>query len=391
MARELIYSFGANTQGIDDGVQEVKAKLDELLRANLEHARSTNQVYSEMTSAQQDEFRARFDSEAEFQMASLELRNKRAEAEGAAMREYRDETKKLFADVTREAEDASRSIADTTEEGFGKAGDSAKDLGSTVSGELTDAFRSFDGTATGALEGTVELLGGAAALLPGVGAAAGVTFTEVGKSIISGIAGSTEAAAARAEKRIDSMYETLLDSGRNYFERAELEERIREAWDDEDMVRRATNVANALKIPVQAAMAALVENGSTAQQMLSDLNAKLEEMYDNPTGPGRLVGRFEAARDSIIQVNDEFDTTLSKVQLVRQTLDYLPGGVTDTLAAVDDLGGALDRLERPRSIPVEVGVDEALAEAERKIGAFISKHRNLRIGIGVADGTRYIT
>jgi hypothetical protein len=153
------------------------------------------------------------------------------------------------------------------------------------------------------------------------------------------------------------------------------------------MVRRATNIANALNIPMQAAMAALVANGDEAQSMLDRVQEKLDG-FEGSTAPAGYVARFEAAKDALVKTNDEFDTMLGKTQDVRQALEYLPGGVTDALTQASELGVTLDRLANPRSVtlnveantgPAEIAIERLRQRASRDLSAQFYVTQNGRV------------
>ncbi len=359
VARDLVYNFGAKTDLLDQGVQEVKAKLEELLRANLEHARATNVVYADMTAQQREEFRARFDSEADFQMAAKELRDRRAEEETRAIREHGEETRRVFGSMEKDAEQAHKKVGDSAEDGFGKASDSAKNAGDTIATELGGALNELDGTAEGAANGVVGALSGLSALIPGIGAALGAVFATVATPLIRTFFDSAD----ESEARVDKLYSYLLDSEANYLSKSALQRAAADALEDPAMVNRAEAVAAAFNIPFATAMAVLVENGDRAKEML----AEVEERFASSAGGARGIGsdvttEWIAARDALQETAGEFGTAVDRVQTLRGVLAELPGGVNETTDAAIEANLQLDRLANPRTARIELEVDTGPAE-----------------------------
>lgn len=368
-----------------DATSVAKAALEDLRRANMDHVRVMNQTFGEMTEAEQEEFRKRFDNADALQKAITDLDRRRAEAAKSVNQDYTAEYERTFGKLEDTAEDASRKVADSTEKGFERAGDAAKDAGQTITDELGGALGELDDTAQGAADGALGALRGLSALIPGVGAAIGAGLATIGSLFVRDFFDS----AKETESRVDRLYEYLLESEANYLTASQMQKAAAEAMDDDTMVQRAKAIAAAFEIPFVEAMAIIVENGATARDML----AEVEERFASSAGGARGIGtdittEWVAARDALTETVGEFDTALGRAQDLRGVIAFLPGGLHETTAAANDAGLALDRVANPRSTSIGVEVD--LEEAERKVAEWQRRQRTIRVGIGVASGERVI-
>jgi len=364
MARDLVYNFGAKTDQLDQGVQEVKAKLDDLLRANLEHARQTNAVYDDMTDAQKEQFRARFDSEADFQHAAKQLRERRAGEESRAIREHSEESKRVFESLEKDAEQAHKKVADSAEDGFGKAGDSAKDAGETITTELGGALGELDGTAQGAASGVLGALSGLSALIPGIGAAIGAGLATAGSIFVKGFFDDIEA----AEDRVDKMAKHFIDATSRMLTEKQLIDVYDQFFNDDDMAARAQKVADAAGLPL-----------------------KFDEL--NADGANKnLIAPLAEARGILVDTQREWELARVKADVYKRGLDEIYNSTENLQAAAELAGERLDRLAHPRNVKVTFDVDSAISAAEGKIDTFINKRRNVLVGLNLSgSGTRDLT
>lgn len=382
---EVADNFDALGDTSLDATDRAKLALKELYQVELDQARLSTQVYSDMTKEQREQFRQRFETEDDFYRATQELWKKREDAERAVLDSFRQEYERTFEDVERVAEDSSDKIGDTTEKGFERAGDAAKDTAGTVTDTLGDALGSLDGTAQGAADGAVGALRGLAGLIPGIGALIGAGLATVAAPLVKSFFDSAE----ESEDRIQRMYDQMLDSGLDYLTEKQLQEQLVENLSDETMRTRAQAIADYFKIPFERAMVIITENGDEAKALLGEIDDIVANSDGGARGMGTSISQpLIEARAALRDVNGEYEQGLSKVQETRRALDFLTNPIDAATDAASETNAELDRLASPRAAAVELEVDINAAEAA--VQRFISSRRRLAVEIGLEQGGRII-
>ena len=386
---EVADNFDALGDTSLDATDRAKLALKELYQVELDQARLSTQVYSDMTKEQREQFRQRFETEDDFYRATQELWKKREDAERAVLDSFRQEYERTFEDVERVAEDSSDKVGDSTEKGFERAGDAAKDTAGTVTDTLGDALGSLDGTAQGAADGAVGALRGLAGLIPGIGALIGAGLATVAAPLVKSFFDSAE----ESEDRVQRMYDQMLDSGLNYLTEKQLQEQLVENLSDETMRARAQSIADYFKIPFERAMAIITENGEEAKTLLGEIDEEFENSGLNGANGLRGInsGAFEPlinARSALMAINGEYETGLSKVQETRRALDFLTTPINAATDAAAETNDELDRLGNPRAAEVEIEVNTSAAD--RAMRNFVSRNRRLAVELQLEQGGRII-
>lgn len=371
-----------------DATDRAKLALAELYRTELEQARATTVLYSEMTTDQQEEFRARYNSEADFQMASKELRDRRSDAESAVLDSMKQEYRRAFGDMERAAEDSSEAVGDSTEKGFERAEDAADRTGDNIKESVGGAFRDLDGTAEGALTSVTDGLAGLAATAGGVaglvGAAAGTAGTLMVQEYFK--------AAEESEKRIESMYEAFLESGNTFYTDSQRQSAVQAFLGDESQMARAQRVAETLGVPLADAINALIDKNEINNGLLADAVRLRDEEFSNvedlSTSEQSRLSALETTISFLEQINQEQDVATGKIELYNRVIAGAPGGYDEVIDRVGTLNEGLDRTAQPRVVPISVEVD--LAEAESRVAEFIGRRRRVAVEVGAETGGRII-
>ncbi len=378
----------------DEGKQleeNLKVALDNVLAAELEFARRSTQTFDEMTAEQQDAFRARFDTEERFARESEALSKRREQAEQRVLADHELRVKDTYEQVASSAEEASQKVAEYSERGFEKAGDSADDLGEKVKGKLSDSFRQWDGTAEGAVESVASSLQGLAGIIPGigglVGAGLGVVISEWGKE--------WRDTAKENASRVRSMYDDMIASGQDYLSEQFVQNKISDILHDAQAFAEVEQLARDAGLAIDEVLAARAGSKPALESVLARVNEQLEtalelqkdgtfESQEELVAVENKIIRLDRVREVMAGVLDEQNGVVDQVDLFNAALDTARGNIIANQEQIQIQNRLL--AETPTVLPVQLD----FTAADREYAAWASRRRRVAVELGIEQGGRII-
>lgn len=241
-----------------------------------------------------------------------------------------DETKRTLDDV---GEDGARSLEKLTDaQADTEAG--AKNLGGTVAGELSDAFRDFDGTAEGAVEGAGAALSGLAALIPGIGGLIGAGLG----AAATGMVDLWQTSSKKTEDRVRSMYEDMIESGNRFLSESAIQQQIKAIVDDADALGQLAEYATTLGIGIDTLVAAEAGSTNARREVLAKVNEELEtnvklqedgtfESQEQLTAVENYLTKLEIVKQHFDTITALQQEQIDKANVYDQAVDAAKGGL----------------------------------------------------------------
>lgn len=241
-----------------------------------------------------------------------------------------DDTSKKLDDL---GDDGARSL-DKLTEAEEETERGAKDLGGTVAGELSDAFREFDGTAEGAVQGASSALSGLAALVPGIGALIGAGLG----TVVSGFVGLWQQGAKDTEDRIRTMYDDMTESGNRFLSESFIQQAISNILNDAGKLETVKKLAEDAGIAVDDILAAEAGSKTALEDVLARVNAEIEtnvalqadgtfESQEQLVAVENLLVKLQGVRDHFAGVTAEQGVAADKARLFDEAVDASKGNI----------------------------------------------------------------
>jgi hypothetical protein len=297
-----------------------------------------------------------------------------------AAKESQDATeglKKDFSDLQKQIREtgkrAKTDFADPMNRATAEAGRGVSNLKDEAKQNFGELASSFDGSLQGIADGIQGTLGGAAVAVGGAAGLAIGTLGLVGGALVTQFGKDAEA----AEERIQSMYDSFIESGLNYLTEEQALSALSTITGDPERIKALEAQAERLGLPIQTILAAQVRSGQERNQVLAAANALLaDETALLKTGVSSDVLRgaaLERIVDEYKKLNGEQATAVRGADLYRATSEIITGQQILTNEEIQKRNKLL--AETPSSTTVRLQVDEtALTNS-------LNRSRTLKVNI----------
>lgn len=290
-------------------------------------------------------------------------------------------------DIERASKDTYDGVGDSADKGFGKATSSAKQAGQQIGDGLKDLATDTDHSIASVGSSVGGILAGIGSLVP----VAGVAIGAVIGAVSAGLTKQWDDAAKDMEARTKTMYDAMLESGKNYLTQEQISKGIDVITGDPKQLQKAVKYANDLGLAVSDVVNAMAADGPQREALLDRLNTKMQtnaSAWRDALDPITRAST-RAAGQNLRGIADDFDnitesTTNSSyaTQINRQAQEDSTRSYNETGEAVRGVGKAIDELPHGKTIKVDIDTSA--------IDRYLKNPKTLRINAQVfnRDGKR---
>lgn len=265
-----------------------------------------------------------------------------------------------YEEATRRSKAAARDIERDAEDGFDGAADAASGYGQAVGDVLGDIVQGIDGSVESigsAVSGGIQAIGAA------VGGAGGALVGSALSGVLDGFVNGWSDAAERTEKRIADMYDDMAESGNKFlsgeYVRQEIDKIINGADDATASMAQVTKLAEVAGVSQAEALRAVAGDLEARADVLTAIQARLTPLLETATANAAagdytknvsIANDIEALTDAkrlLDGLNDEFDTSVAKVDLLNEAMRGLGAQVLSTM----------ENLSQEQEFRVQISVD----------------------------------
>lgn len=295
-----------------------------------------------------------------------------------------DKLETSFRDLAKQSEAAARTIKRDLPDAYRDAARAANKFDDTASENVrnfkdeavqnfSEVASSFDGSVQGMADGVQGLTGGlASALTPGIG----IPVAVLGAAAAAFFA-SWQENAAKAEERINQMYDDFTESGATFVSESFIGDRIKEIQTNADQwtaaLQRQEETGLDISVILRAMAgdqqaiadthAAYVQKRDEEVQHIKDTNDEYQDQVDFIDAANT---KLEAQTDWIRQVQDETDTAADKAGAYR---DAMGQAADNTRTTAELLAGIKDR-------NIRIGISSDISAVQRDLDYIERRLRN---------------
>lgn len=297
-------------------------------------------------------------------------------------------------DVERAADalDDVESKADDAASATKRVGDASEDTGGKFS-ELGDIARDvLEGDFGSAAESAIGALGALGAFA-GAGGALAALIAEGAGAIVGDWLGQWERASEATKERMSSMFEDMLQSGRDFVSDQFIAERIAEIYDPKNVedFNKAVELSNQLGVERSTIIQAMAgdEEAHTsvlesARDRLADLVGEQEAYIDahgrESAAIASKIGETELGIASYDRYAGAQDTAAARAREARDAINEAGGAASDSAGKVDGLSDSIRKVPDTKTASIFVKVDDGgLTDIESRVNALDGRSIAVRI------------
>jgi|GEM_PF-5292547 len=259
-------------------------------------------------------------------------------------------------EVAKQARQTGDGVGDDMSRGMRRAGDGVEDFKGEANSTAKEVAASFSGSAEDIAGGFQEVAANALGGFGPIGAAAGLALA-AGIGIFTA---KLQEDAEASEERVQSMYDSFVESGLNWLTDEERIDAISAITGDPEKIATFRQQAKDLGVDVETIILAQIEKGEERNKVQDVLNGLIDEsnrkLEEGTYTDGTRLTTLEGYLSTYQNLNGEQKKSVDGAELYRSTVAKAKGETAGDLDLVQKRNKAV--ADAPKSVSVKLSVDD---------------------------------